>query len=396
MKIKRLNGEVSEGRKFPKSVFFRINNLSLLWLLILLSACGEQNQISGQINTLIDSDRITIERPTNQKIDNEPVVYKKSESVTCGLRDKYGDLWFGTNSEGLYRFDGTSFTHYSEQDGLCSNFVTCIIQDLEGRLWLGTDKGLCKFDGDTFTHVPIPWDGNENLWGEGLNANKVLSLIQDKQGNIWFGTWGAGAFRYDGQDFTSFLANEGRKQADSVNRNVIQSILEDKEGNIWLGSMTHGGVSRYDGKKIKHFLPKDGLSDDMVRSSFQDRAGNIWFGTLGNRRGGLDRYDGTSFANFNEKDGLENSNVTCIYEDKSGKIWVGSGRGSVSVYDPSASPKPDGKMFSTFTTREGKSLEGILCIVEDTTGNLWFGGGYGQLWCYNGEVLIDFTQKGRK
>lgn len=326
-----------------------------------------------------------------------PKSYELSDAVRQGFLDRSGSLWFATNNEGVYRYDGTSFTHFSVQDGLCSNYVSCITEDDAGNLWFGTDKGLCRFDHKTFTQVPIPWDGNENLWGEGMNANLVLGIMKDQTGNIWFGTWGNGAHRFDPSkptgsgtyEFTSFLQNRGSLYEDNLHRNVIQSILEDASGAIWFTSMSHGGVSRYQNETFTHFMPEDGLSDDMVFSSLQDRAGNIWLGMLGNRNGALDRYDGTSFTLFNEADGLCNSNVICMYEDRSGKLWLGSGRGELCIYDPKASEKK----FTPFTTRDGQRFEHILFVTEDASGHIWFGGNYGRLFRYDGTTVTDFTQK---
>ena len=74
------------------------------------------------------------------------------DNVHCGLRDKAGNLWFGTTSEGVYRYDGKGFTNLTVKDGLGNNSVFCIVEDGEGHLWFGTrDVGLSRYDGRTFT-----------------------------------------------------------------------------------------------------------------------------------------------------------------------------------------------------------------------------------------------------
>lgn len=337
---------------------------------------------------------------------NDPVThaaksYTLSDAVRCGFLDKAGNLWFGTNNEGVYRYDGTTFTHYSTREGLCSNYVSAITEDDHGNLWFGTDNGLCLYDQETFTHVPIPWDGNENLWGEGMNANLVLCLLKDSNGQIWFGTWGNGAHRFDPSArtasgdfaFSSFLQQRGSIYNDSLHRNVIQSITEDQSGNIWFTSMSHGGISRYADGAFTHWMPEDGLSDDMVFSSFADGAGHIWFGMLGNRKGALDRFDGRSFTHFKETDGLCSSNIICIYQDRSGKLWLGSGRGNLCVYDPKAAAETGEKAFRPFTTGDGQSFGNIRFVTEDTAGNIWFGGNFGKLFRYDGMTVTDYTQK---
>lgn len=356
---------------------------SLLYFILSLGifACSSVNNQ----RTTEEEKANDIEHKTHSSDKQPDKSYRIGDVVLCGFLDKEGILWFGTTYEGVYSFDGKTFSNYTVEDGLCNNTITAIIEDNVGDLWFGTAEGLCRFDRKVFTSVPIPWDGKKDLWGKGMNAKQVLSLIQDKQGNFWFGTRGGGAYRYDGKTFTSFLADKGRLQSDGLHHNVIQSILEDASGNIWFTSMTHGGVSRYNGNNFTHFMPEDGMSDDMVRCVLEDRTGNMWFGSLGNRDGCLERYDGKSFTHFKEADGLCSHNIISMYEDKTGKLWLGSSRGKLCTYN--------GKIFAPFTTKEGQSFEKISFIAEDGTGNIWFGGNYGQLYRYDGKTVDDFTQK---
>lgn len=337
-------------------------------------------------------------------------VYGEGDIVTSSVLDKAGNLWFGTTKEGVYRYDGTSFTQMTVRDGLCDNEVWSIIEDRKGNLWFGTGDGLCKYDGKTFTHVPIPWDGEHNLWGDMCNPNIVITMLADNNGDIWLGTCGGGAYRYDpsvephtdSNAFTSFLSNEGRKQSDSLHHNVVKSMLEDTAGNLWFTSLTHGGVSRYDGETFRHFTSEDGLNDDMVFASLADKTGSIWFGCIQAVAGGLYRYDPPSkatpsevdgpqprektFTNFSKADGLCDNFVMSLFEDKDGNILVGTGQG-VCMYD--------GKTFTPFPTQEDQILHEVRTFVEDKAGNIWFGGRTGRLWRYDGEILTDFTQKGR-
>jgi ligand-binding sensor domain-containing protein len=150
-------------------------------------------------------------------------------------------------------------------------------------------------------------------------------MLQDKIGDLWIGTCGAGAYRYDGKTFTNFSFDNDMLQSDGLHHNVIQSMIEDKAGNIWFTSLTHGGVSRYDGINFTHFSSDDGLKDDMVYSSFQDKAGNLWFGSIQTKYEGLYRYDGKSFTSFGKEDGLCDNFVTGFFEDRAGKLWIRTG-----------------------------------------------------------------------
>jgi len=247
----------------------------------------------------------------------EPKVYTSADIVTSSLLDKNGELWFGTSTEGLYKFDGEKFSNFNEDDGLCTNQIWSIIEDDKGIIWLATNKGLFKYNGKTFTQITIPYIDTSSEWYKRVyptvNPNQANSIIQDKDGIYLIGTSSGGAYKYEGKTFQNILAEKGRKYEDSLHHNVIQSIIQDKAGNIWFASMSNGGLTKYDGDTFQEFKTGSGLSDNMVRYVYQDQEGNVWIGTNGNRNGGLDKFDGKNFRNFNERNGLCSTNIAVIF-----------------------------------------------------------------------------------
>lgn len=303
------------------------------------------------------------------------------KGVSCAYRDSRDYLWFGSNVEGAYCYNGKTFTHFTMEDGLPNNKVCAITEDNLGNIWFGTAKGLSRFDGKTFTTLAIPQSDTSSVWLDKVypivNPNQVMSILQDREGDLWIGTNGAGVYRYDGKTFTQYLSNVGMVYEDGLQHNIVLSITEDHSGDLWFTSLSHAGVSRYDGETFTHYMPEDGLSDDFVRTSYVDRAGNVWIGTHGNRDGGLDRFDGKKFTNFHKTDdGFSHNNILAIMEDQAGDLWLGSGTGAMTIFD--------GKHFKEFTTKEGQTFNLIFCLIEDAEGNIWFGGG-GGLWRYDGE-----------
>ncbi|WP_347925666.1 two-component regulator propeller domain-containing protein [Pontimicrobium sp. SW4] len=315
----------------------------------------------------------------------ESKVYTNADIITSSLLDKNGDLWFGTSTEGLYKYDGEKFSNFNESNGLCTNQIWSIIEDDKGIIWLATNKGLCKYNSNTFTQISLPYIDTSSDWYKDIyptiNPNQANSIIQDKDGIFWISTSGGGAYKYDGNTFENILADKGRKYEDSLHHNVIQSVMEDKNGNIWFASMSNGGITRFDGETFKDLKSEDGLSDNMVRNLFQDNEGNIWIGTNGNRNGGLDKFDGKNFTNFNESNGLCSNNIDVIYQTKSGVMWFGSDRSGVCYLE-------NGK----FIPIQELSEVAIRTIIEDKNGDLWFGGRKGNLWKYEGKQLTDLTQ----
>lgn len=303
-------------------------------------------------------------------------LWDRNDFITCGLEGPHGNLWFGTTTKGLIRFDGQNFQAFTTKDGLSSNNVSSMLWAKDGSLWLGTANGLSKFDGEKFTQVPLPKYKGPEFWG---NPNLVVCLHQDRRGDLWIGTWGAGAYRYDGKVFSGYLADHGLVYEDGYHHSVIQSIVEDHYGNLWFTSMSHGGVSRFDGEEFTHFDGDDGLGDMMVLSSFTDRAGNLWFG---GKDHGLFRWNGKGFVSVLDQAGELINNVVCFYELGTDKMLLGrDGGGNLLILQKGE--------VSAITNGSNQPFRDIRFLLEDKAGRLWIGGRRGALWSYDGNDWVD-------
>jgi ligand-binding sensor domain-containing protein/signal transduction histidine kinase len=297
-----------------------------------------------------------------------------NNSVRSMLEDKRGNLWFGTYDGGLSRYDGKVFTHFSEKEGLSNNFIRCIIEDKRGDIWFGTaGGGVIRYDGKSLPDGQAIFTYYTEK--EGLPANDVQSIFEDKSGNLWFGTDGDGVCRFDGSLFTHFTEQDG------LSNNLVLCILEDSQGNMWFGTRG-GGVSRYDGKSFTNYTMNEGLSENRILSVFEDQSGNLWFGTDG---GGVNVYDGNSFSYYREQEGLSNNIITAILGDSGGKIWIGTFGGGVCSYNVNS--------FRHYTKSEGLSSSTVSAVLEDYNGDLWLGTDGGGIIKYDGKTFKHYTEK---
>jgi ligand-binding sensor domain-containing protein len=326
-----------------------------------------------------------------------------NSNLSCGLQDKAGNLWFGTSIDGLYKYDGKSFSQYLVADGLVSNKISCLLEDKDGNLWIGTEEGLCFYDGKTFTEIQIPIISNmpSNTNQIPKHSGRVYSMMQAKNGALWFVTIN-GVFIYEGPSlsnekasFTPFIINEA-KNAFLGSNDKVEKILQDKAGNIWFGGRTNDGVFRYDGESITHLeLPEITLQFETKTvihkwawPQVQAKNGDIWFSNWG----GAYRYDGKTFTSFSKSDGLPGLNglVAKIIEDKNGNLYFGGDAG-LSRYNAGMNIE-DGneKKFSGF--KNGLTNPWIWEIVEDKSGNIWVGTRDTGLYLFDGDIFINYSE----
>lgn len=300
-----------------------------------------------------------------------------------GYGNQGGGLWVGTRDGGLDRFDPATgiFKHYrhhtTDTTSLSDNMVWDLLEDHEGKIWVGTVNGLNRFDRITgkftrFEHNPAN--------GTSLSNSYILSLLEDRTGTLWVGT-GNGGLNYFNRATEAFI--HYKRRADnpvSLSDNVVRSLLEDHTGTLWIG--TNGGLNtlnRATGNfKVYRNNPSDAasLSDNIVWSLLEDRAHTVWAGT---QAGGLNRFDRASgkFTHYkhNPKDStsLSNNDVRVLLEDRSGALWAGSLWGGLNCFN---------RTTGTFTRYQNHpndptSLSGnnIRSLLEDRTGTLWVGTG---------------------
>jgi ligand-binding sensor domain-containing protein len=313
-----------------------------------------------------------------------------SEYIRRIFQDKKGNLWFGTNGDGVCRYDGKTLTYFSTKEGFAGYAVRGIVEDKDGNVWFGTDGGVSKYDGKSFTNFSTK---------EGLSSTDVWSMYCDKSGTIWVGTSDGLCFHKPSitlktgeKAFAIFpiLFADVKNPVSRFTPKLVWAVLEDKAGNLWFG--TDGlGVCRYDGKSFTIFTEADGLANNNVGCILEDKKGNIWFGT---RFGGVSRYDGKTFTNFATQDGLGSNFVYTILEDKTGKIWFSTLTGGVSRYDPSAALKAGKITFTVFKNNSNLTKSNhIQSMLEDKNGKLWFGFS-GGLFRFDGQSFVNITKSG--
>ncbi len=324
-----------------------------------------------------------------------------SHNTVNSILEDDKSLWIGTAGGGLNKLDKRSgkYTHYrfmpGEPDVLNSDFVTSMLRARNGDLWIGTwgnglnllkqqDENRGKFE--HFVNEP----GNPNS----LANNFVSSIIEDRQGNLWIGTKGGIVMHRPGSQVFEFVSGDNS----GVQITRVGCLRFDHDDNLWVG--TEEGLYRLSEKKsggispancsIKRYLKtKDipgSISGNYIISIYIDKHGTPWFGTYGKGLNKLvtDSVSGQeSFISYTRNEGLVNDIVYGILEDKDGNLWLSTDNG-LSRFDPA---REEFKNYSVSDGLLNNQFYWSACY-KNKDGRLYFGGMKGLLAFYP-ENIID-------
>jgi ligand-binding sensor domain-containing protein/signal transduction histidine kinase len=264
------------------------------------------------------------------------------------------------------------FEHLTVDDGLSENAVTCLIQDSQSFIWIGTHGGLNKYDGYKFTSYTY-----DTYTSNTLSNNIILVIYEDKKGELWVGTLnGLNKFDRQSETFSRFYHNP--QDPDSISNNKVQTILEDSFGNLWIGTL-EGGLNLLDRETntCKHFKhdPHNGnsLNSNAIMVILEDHSGTLFLGT----NKGINTYDRQKgiFNRFpvrKETLGyLNNANISCMHEDSNHNLWIGAyGMGlfkRIKEQSTLTSYKHDPKNPQSLSSNE------VMSVFKDSNGILWVG-----------------------
>jgi signal transduction histidine kinase/ligand-binding sensor domain-containing protein len=299
-------------------------------------------------------------------------------------------MWFGTEN-GLNKYDGYSFTTYKHDPdnprSLSHNQVSSLFEDSSGALWVGTyGGGLNRFDRASAPGVGAGqferYDAHDfqNITDNPEEFRNVITAIgEHPTGVLWIATYGGGLVKFDldTETFTSYAPEPADPRF--WGHEWISALLVDRSGNVWIG--THSvGLDRLDPTtgQITSYRrdPRDpdALSHDLVRAIIQDLSGQIWIGTFG---GGLNRFDPETetFTHYRHDPGdphsLGEDTVSSILEDSSGVLWIGTYSGGLDAFDPNS------ETFTRFhhdpTNPHSQSSDRVRSIYQGQSGLLWVG-----------------------
>jgi ligand-binding sensor domain-containing protein len=337
--------QLYEALQRMKKQTMKLNSFYLLSILTALASCNGQN-ISKSINN-------------NSTITIGDTVPELSKSIWIVFQASNLNYWFGSDTEGVYRFDGKTIIHFSTNDGLSSNRIRGIQEDKQGNIYFATLGGINKFDGHAFSS---------------LSAIKSKSSSDNwklQPGDLWFCTLGKngenGPCRYDGKNLYQlefpkhYMAEEyyARFPNNAWSPYDVYYIYKDRKGTIWFGT-SNFGICRYDGNSLD-WLYEDHLTNTPdggsfgIRSIIEDAKGKYWFCNT--------RYR----FNISPDSTNENGKILIKYEKEKGIDGIKSAAGNDYIY--------------------------FMSAIEDNQGDLWMATYNQGVWKYDGQKATHYPVK---
>ena len=285
-------------------------------------------------------------RAVNQKIGKlefymgDGIDLVNGKSIIDTFKDSKENIWISAKTGELYKITKNTkkieFKFNIAEDLNDENtYVKVINEDLEGNMWLGSNRGLYKYN--TIKNKGI-WYQSKEYDIKTLVDNSILDIYKDKSGLIWIGTLNGISRVNPEQNFINYKKRFGEQN--SLSGDSISGIYEDEYGDLWIGTYT-SGLNKLDRENdiythYKHKKENDNtIASDSIWQVRGDGKGNIWVAT----RNGLSKINIKTNAvknylhNKEDENSIIDNDVREILIDDKGLIWIGT-RNGIDIFNP--------------------------------------------------------------
>ncbi len=292
--------------------------------------------------------------------------------ISSLAEDHDGFLWIGT-ARGVVRFDGKQFHPYADRwsasFGETALFVRSLLVGRDGTLWIGTDfAGLARYDlaQDRLVQVALG-DDEQARWS-------ITAMVEDARGGLWIGTDGMGLLR---RDPSGQVQRMRRGDGVGLPDDRITSVMLDHDGELWVG--TWSGLVSLPADAVVFAAPREGLlAQSAVTALLETADGELWAGGMG---GSVWRRARGRDADWSGLGGTRRAAVHALLQPDPGSVWIGRADG-VEIRDAGS-----GELRQRLQHQAGNphslASDEIRALLLDRGGQVWIGSYGGGLQRYN-------------
>jgi signal transduction histidine kinase/streptogramin lyase len=231
--------------------------------------------------------------------------------VQSMIFDRDGNLWVGTEGQGIFRIQGNLVDHYGRAEGLSSDTVPAVFEDREGILWAATPDGIDNFRDPRVTSFST---------SEGL-GDRPMGVLAGRDGTIWVASTGSLDRIEKNGTISSIRTGHG------LPGSQVASMLEDSAGNMWVG--VDDGLYLFKDGRFRRLPEPNHKPLGLVVGMAEDSEGNLWAECAGNP-GKLVR-----IRDFQVREEFPASQVPTgrtLAPDPQGGIWIGTLKGDLALF----------------------------------------------------------------
>lgn len=330
------------------------------------------------------------------------------------LPDNSGELFLGTDGDGVFHYKDGLLKLYTATDGLKSRYTWNFYVDSKENLWVASYSGISLWNGSGFTPLELP---------QVSDRVQLSRVFEDNEGNYWIGSQSDGIFKFRPTQISTIGLKEGLKNdimlslttlndgtyvfatncggiysydpaSHTVTQPVISALLpnqciwsvfQDSKDRIWFGSriLYRSNSLSEPGVIIDE---SHGFNGDEIFTISEDSKGNIWIGALN----GLYKYDGESYVRYSTENGLSYNDTRAVYEDSNGVIWVGTSSGLNKIVNGTA------ERVSLEENGNGDNVLNepyVRAIHQDEEGVMWIGTYGNGLFRMKGDIVTPIKRE---
>lgn len=336
--------------------------------------------------------------------------------------DTYKQIWIGTDNSGLicYRPETGKLTLY-EYPGTGGNIISSIVEDKRGNLFVGTQKeGLFRFDKSKQRFVAVPYEQNTLLsvyclaWvdgrlligtdGEGvkiyndradrvedypinsapvdLSKGKVHAILEDRDKNLWVGLFQKGIALMPKQENRFEYYGSKSVHYNPIGVGCVMSIYQDSKRSLWIGTDNEGVYElNAQGMRLRHIKPDKESMANTVMCVYEDSEETLWLGTYTRGLARLNRRTGTCDYPLP----IQNERIFSITEDRHKNLYIatfGSGFYRYNLATKELEHYESSKDETGDLSRNELANDWLNYIFCDSEGMVWLGH-YKGISCFN-------------